>query len=160
MALSSFSSSLTLVLLILLPLCLWFTLSQRVKMRNANIEVKRKTATIFSALENGVSGIRTAKAFANEKLEEQKFLAANDLYRTSKTEYYRTMGLFMSGMEFTLSIMPLAVIAAGGFFIMQGTLSYIELVTFTLYVSSDFKTYAAASIAMTMKNVRYILCGR
>ena len=127
---------LTLVLLILLPLCLWFTLSQRVKMRNANIEVKRKTATIFSALENGVSGIRTAKAFANEKLEEQKFLAANDLYRTSKTEYYRTMGLFMSGMEFTLSIMPLAVIAAGGFFIMQGTLSYIELVTFTLYVST------------------------
>ena len=106
------------------------------KMRNANIEVKRKTATIFSALENGVSGIRTAKAFANEKLEEQKFLAANDLYRTSKTEYYRTMGLFMSGMEFTLSIMPLAVIAAGGFFIMQGTLNYIELVTFTLYVST------------------------
>ena len=127
---------LALVIIVLMPLCLWFTLSQRIKMRDANIEVKRKTAVIFSALENGVSGIRTAKAFANEKLEEEKFLAANDRYRTAKSEYYRSMGLFMSGMEFTLSIMPLAVIAAGGYFIMRGSLNYIELVTFTLYVTT------------------------
>lgn len=85
---------LTLVLVILLPLCLWFTMSQRIKMRDANIEVKRKT------------------------------------------EYYNTMGLFMSGMEFTLSIMPLAVIAFGGYLVMKGSLNYIELVTFTLYVTT------------------------
>ncbi len=127
---------LALVLCVLIPLCLWFTLSQRVKMRNANLEVKRKTGVIFSALENGVSGIRTAKAFANEALEREKFYSANDLYRTAKTDYYRSMGLFMSGMEFTLSIMPVAVIAAGGYFIMRGSLDYIELVTFTLYVST------------------------
>lgn len=42
----------------------------------------------------------------------------------------------MSGMEFTTGIMPVAVIAAGGFFVMQGTLDYIELITFTLYVST------------------------
>ena len=127
---------LTLVLLILLPLCLWFTLSQRMKMRNANIEVKRKTGVIFSALENGVSGIRTAKAFANEELEREKFAAANELHRGAKTGYYRTMGLFMSGMEFTTGIMPVAVIAAGGFFVMKGQLDYIELITFTLYVTT------------------------
>lgn len=127
---------LTLVLVILLPLCLWFTMSQRIKMRDANIEVKRKTAVIFSALENSVSGIRTAKAFANEKLEHDKFLAANDKFRSAKTEYYNTMGLFMSGMEFTLSIMPLAVIAFGGYLVMKGSLNYIELVTFTLYVTT------------------------
>ena len=127
---------LSLVLVVLIPLCLWFTLSQRVKMRTSNIEVKRKTGVIFSALENGVSGIRTAKAFANEALEDEKFCDANELYRSAKTDYYKTMGLFMSGMEFTLSIMPVAVIAAGGFFIMKGTMNYIELVTFTLYVST------------------------
>lgn len=58
---------LTLVLVVILPLCIWFTLSQRVKMRDANIEVKKKTGTIFSAIETSVGGIRTAKAFANEK---------------------------------------------------------------------------------------------
>lgn len=127
---------LALVLVIIFPLCLWFTMKSRVKMRDANIEVKRKTGVIFSALENGVSGIRTAKAFANEELEERKFEDANELYRGAKTGYYKTMGLFMSGMEFTTGIMPVAVIAAGGFFVMKGQLSYIELITFTLYVST------------------------
>ena len=127
---------LALVLVVIVPLCLWFTLSQRIRMRSANLEVKRRTGTIFSALENGVSGIRTAKAFANEEVEDRKFREANKLYRTAKTEYYRAMGLFMSGMEFTTSIMPVAIIAAGGYFIMKGTMGYIELVTFTLYVST------------------------
>lgn len=127
---------LALVLLILLPLCIWFTLSQRMKMRDANIEVKKKTGVINSAIENSVSGIRTAKAFANEAVEADKFDEANGLYRTAKTDYYKAMGLFQSGMEFTLSIMPVAVIAAGGIFIMNGTMGYIELITFTLYVST------------------------
>ena len=103
---------LTLVLAVLLPLCLWFTLKCRVKMKDANMEVKRKMGVIYSALENGVSGVRTAKAFANEELEKQKFDAANDMYRGAKKEYYKTMGAFMSGMEFTTGIMPVVVIAA------------------------------------------------
>ena len=127
---------LTLVLVVLLPLCIWFTLSQRMKMRDANIEVKKKTGTIFSAIETSVGGVRTAKAFANEKVEQARFKEANDLYRTAKTDYYSAMGLFQSGMEFTLSIMPVAVIAMGGFLIMKGQMDYIVLVTFTLYVST------------------------
>ena len=47
---------LALVLVVIFPLCLWFTMKSRVRMRDANIEVKRKTGVIFSALENGVSG--------------------------------------------------------------------------------------------------------
>lgn len=127
---------LTLVLAVLLPVCLAFTLSQRVKMKNANIEVKKKTAQIYAAIESSISGIRTAKAFANEQQEHDKFEQANALFRGSKVEYYRTMGLFMSGMEFTTSVMQLAVIAVGGLFIMRGTIGYIDLVTFTLYVST------------------------
>jgi len=127
---------LALVLLILLPLCIWFTLSQRLKMRNANIEVKKKTGEIFSAIETSVGGVRTAKAFANEKQEERRFDAANKLYRTAKTDYYSAMGLFQSGMEFTLSVMPVAIIAVGGLLIMRGQMDYIVLVTFTLYVST------------------------
>ncbi len=127
---------LALVLTVLLPVCLWFTLSQRVKMKAANIEVKRRTAQIYAAIESSISGIRTAKAFANEKREHEKFDKANAMFRSSKVEYYRAMGLFMSGMEFTTSIMQVAVIAVGGLFIMRGTMDYVELVTFSLYVST------------------------
>lgn len=127
---------LALVLLITLPVCFFFTLKQRVSMRSANLEVKKKTAEINAAIESGISGIRTAKAFANEQTEKSKFAHSNDLFKAAKVGYYKAMGRFQSGMEFTTGVMPVIVILAGGLLIMQGELDYIDLVTFSLYVST------------------------
>ena len=127
---------LALVITLALPLCAWFTIKQRIKMKEANIEVKRKTAEIYSAIESSISGIRTAKAFANEDQESDKFDHANELFRGSKVEYYKSMGLFNSGMEFTTGIVQVVVIAVGGLLIMQNKMNYIDLITFSLYVST------------------------
>ena len=127
---------LALVITLALPLCAWFTIKQRIKMKEANIEVKRKTAEIYSAIESSISGIRTAKAFANENQESDKFDRANELFRGSKVEYYKSMGLFNSGMEFTTGIVQVVVIAVGGLLIMQNKMNYIDLITFSLYVST------------------------
>ena len=56
--------------------------------------------------------------------------------RRRRVEYYRSMGLYMSGMEFTTGVMQVLVIAAGGLLIMAGKMDYIDLITFTLYVST------------------------
>jgi ATP-binding cassette subfamily B protein len=114
---------------------LWFTLSQRAAMRRANVEVKRKTADIYAAIESSISGIRTAKAFANEGEENRKFDRANELFRGAKTEYYRAMALFQGGMEFTGGIAQVVAIAVGGLLIMRGEMSYVDLITFSLYIS-------------------------
>ena len=90
---------LALVLSVALPLCVWFTLSQRIRMRKTNVEVKRKTAEITAAIESSISGVRTAKAFANEHRELDKFDEANTLFKGAKVEYYRSMGLYMSGIH-------------------------------------------------------------
>ena len=127
---------LALTLAIVLPLCLWFTLSQRVRMKKANIEVKKKTADIYAAIESSISGIRTAKAFANEEQERGKFDEANAMFKGAKVEYYRTMGLFQSGMDFTCCIAQVLVITVGGLLIMQNSMDYVDLVTFSLYVST------------------------
>lgn len=127
---------LALTLAIVLPLCLWFTLSQRIRMKKANIEVKKKTADIYAAIESSISGIRTAKAFANEEQERGKFDEANAMFKGAKVEYYRTMGLFQSGMDFTCCIAQVLVITVGGFLIMQNSMDYVDLVTFSLYVST------------------------
>lgn len=127
---------LALVITLALPLCAWFTIKQRIKMKEANIEVKRKTAEIYSAIESSISGIRTAKAFANEDKESDKFDRANEMFRGSKVEYYKSMGLFNSGMEFTTGIVQVVVIAVGGLLIMQNKMNYIDLITFSLYVST------------------------
>ena len=127
---------LALALAVILPLCLWFTHSQRLRMKRANVEVKRKTADIYAAIESSISGIRTAKAFANEHVEHEKFEGANALFRGAKVEYYKSMGLFMSGMEFTTGIMQVVVVAFGGLLIMQGKMDFVTLITFSLYVST------------------------
>ena len=127
---------LALVLSVVLPLSLWFTISQRRRMKTANIEVKRKTAQITAAIESSISGVRTSKAFANEDLEAGKFDEANAVFKGAKVEYYRSMGLYMSGMEFTTGVMQVLVITVGGLLIMAGRMDYVDLVTFTLYVST------------------------
>ena len=127
---------LALTLAVVLPLCLWFTLAQRVRLKTANIAVKKKTADIYAAIESSISGIRTAKAFANEEQELNKFDDANALFKASKVEYYKTMGLFQSGMDFTCCIAQVLVITVGGLLIMQEKMDYIDLVTFSLYVST------------------------
>ena len=126
---------LALALALVITLSLWFTLAQRAAMRRANVEVKRKTADIYAAIESSISGIRTAKAFANEDRESEKFDRANALFRSAKTEYYRAMACFQSGMEFTGGIAQVVAIAVGGLLIMRGEMSYVDLITFSLYIS-------------------------
>ena len=127
---------LTLVLLVLLPAAIYCTMLQRLNMRRANREVKKKTGEINAAIESGISGIRTSKAFANEQVEEDKFETANENFRKSKADYYKAMGLFMGSMEATIGLMQAAVIAVGGVMLMNGTLDLVDLLTFTLYVST------------------------
>ena len=125
---------LTLVLLVMLPASIVFTMRQRLNMQNANREVKKRTGEINAAIESGISGIRTSKAFANEEAEDRKFAAANEAFKNSRVQFYRAMGLFHAGIEATVSLMQVAVISVGGFLIMRQQLSYVDLITFTLYV--------------------------
>ena len=127
---------LTLVLVVMLPACIIFSMRQRLNMQAANREVKKRTGEINAAIESGISGIRTSKAFANEAAEDQKFAAANEAFKASRISFYRAMGLFHAGIEAAVSLMQVAVISFGGFLIMQDRLSYIDLITFTLYVST------------------------
>ena len=127
---------LALVLLILVPLSIWLSLTQRQRMKRTNIAVKKQQAEINAVIESGLSGVRTARAFANEDLEIDKFTASNERYKGSKKEWYRAMGSFMSVMDFTMSALQVVVIALGGYFIMRGHMDYIDLITFSLYVTT------------------------
>ena len=127
---------LTMVLIVLLPLTIFYSMRQRLSMRNANKEVKKKTGEINAAIESGISGIRTSKAFANESVEEDKFNLANENFKKSRVGYYKAMGRFMGGMEAAISLMQVSVIAVGGAMIMNGELDIVDLLTFTLYVST------------------------
>ena len=127
---------LALILFLLVPLFLFCTLMTRKRLRAASLGVKKETAEINTAVEAGVSGVRTVKAFANESAEAEKFRRSNERFKKSKKKYYRAFGTFNAVSEFAMAALQLVVIAAGGHFIRQGRMNYVDLVTFSLYVAT------------------------
>lgn len=127
---------LALIVFAAVPVFVVFTVILRRKMASASIKVKAKMAEINTSIESGFSGIRTAKAFAMEAEEIHKFDETNVQYVDSKRGYYKAMAIFHGGMEFVLSIMSVLIILAGGYFIMKGSMDFIDLVTFSLYIAT------------------------
>ena len=127
---------LALVIACIVPVFFAVVWSCRKSMSAASAAVKQKTAVINSDIESGLSGIRTAKAFANEGAELQKFDSSNATFKTSKRAFHKAMGRFNATMEFFLCILSAAVIAAGGLLIMEGKMNVIDLTTFSLYITA------------------------
>ena len=127
---------LALVIAVILPVFLLVVWTCRRSMQEASARVKQRTAVINADIESGLSGIRTAKAFANEETELRKFETSNDSFKTSKRQFHRAMGRFNAVMEFFLCILSAAVIAAGGVLIMRGQMDTVDLITFSLYITT------------------------
>ena len=127
---------LALVVAVLIPIFLAVTMAQRRELTRTSVNVKKKLAVINEDIEASLSGIRTSKAFANENVDNARFSGANDAYKLAKRDSYRAMGRFGATQELFMGIMPVVVIAVGGFLIMRGRMNYIDLITFTLFVST------------------------
>ena len=127
---------LALVIAAILPVFFAVVWMCRRSMSEASKQVKQKTAVINAGIESGISGIRTAKAFANEQEELEKFNDSNNVYKTSKREFHKAMGRFNAVMEFFLCILSAAGITVGGFLIMRGQMNTVDLITFSLYIAT------------------------
>ena len=127
---------LALVIATILPVFFAVVWMCRRSMSEASKQVKQKTAVINAGIESGISGIRTAKAFANEQEELEKFNDSNNVYKTSKREFHKAMGRFNAVMEFFLCILSAAVMTVGGFLIMRGQMNTVDLITFSLYIAT------------------------
>ena len=127
---------LALVVCILLPVFLLTVLARRRQMGAASRKVKQRVGHINADVESSLSGMRTAKAFANEALETEKFRCSNAAFKTSKKSFHREMGIFMASMELFMSLLSVSVIAVGGYLIMRNELNYADLLMFSLYITT------------------------
>ena len=127
---------LALIVFAVVPIFVAFTIVQRRRMMAASVRQKQTMAGINGQLESAISGMRTAKAFASEGQEEEKFRAANEQFKGAKRDYYKAMATYHAGLEFALPAMNVLTVAAGGFFIMRGEMDFVDLVAFTLYIST------------------------
>lgn len=127
---------LALVLLVMIPIIVLITVFSRKNMAKASKAVKARTADINADLENSISGVRVAKAFTNEDYEVEKFDRGNNMYRDAKRGYYKAMAIFSGGMEFSTSLLNIIVIAAGALFVVNGSMTLTDMLTFILYVGT------------------------
>ena len=127
---------LALIVMLTIPVFLVVVMLMRKRMSRAAAKAKEKTGHINQEIESSLSGVRTAKAFANEDVENVRFTAANEQFKTSKREHHKAMGQFQSTTEFFLCSLNVIIIGVGGYYVMQGKMDYRDLLTFTLYISS------------------------
>ena len=127
---------LALVVCCIIPVFLLVVVYRRRQMSQASRAAKQKTGAINAEIESGLSGVRTTKAFANEAQQQRRFDGANEVFKTSKHNFHKEMGFFNASMELFISLLSVAVIAAGGWLIMKDRLNYIDLITFSLYITT------------------------
>ena len=127
---------LALVVCCIIPVFLLVVMYRRRQMSQASRAAKQKTGAINAEIESGLSGVRTTKAFANEAEQQRRFDGANEVFKTSKRNFHKEMGFFNASMELFISLLSVAVIAAGGWLIMKNRLNYIDLITFSLYITT------------------------
>ena len=127
---------LAVIVALTIPVFLVVVMTMRKRMSRASAAAKEKTGHINQQIESSLSGVRTAKAFANEATESARFNAANEIYKTSKREFHKAMGMFHSSVEFFLCSLNVIVVGVGGYYVMQGEMDYRDLITFNLYIAS------------------------
>lgn len=127
---------LALVVLIIIPIFIAVVMVSRRAMMAASAQVKLKMADINADIESTISGMKTSKAFDNQQVDYARFDRSNEKFKGSKEEFYKAMGRFNASLEFFICILQVAVIAFGGYLIMGDRLNYIDLLTFTMYITT------------------------
>ena len=127
---------LAVIVLLMIPLFLTIVMCMRQRMSRASALSKETMGHINQEIESSLSGVRTAKAFANEQAESQRFHNANERFKTARRDFYKAMAVFHSSVEFFLCSLNVVVIGVGGYYVMKGSMDYRDLVTFCLYITS------------------------
>ena len=127
---------LAVIVLLMIPVFLTIVMCMRQRMSRASAASKETMGHINQEIESSLSGVRTAKAFANEQAESLRFHNANEQFKTARKEFYKSMGMFHSSVEFFLCSLNVVVIGVGGYYVMKGSIDYKDLVTFCLYIAS------------------------
>ncbi|HEV2528428.1 MAG TPA: ABC transporter ATP-binding protein [Thermomicrobiales bacterium] len=90
-------------------------------------------------IEENVGGMRVVQAFANEPHERELFEKDNILYRKTKLRAYALMTMSMTLSYLSMRLTQLIVLLAGTYFILEGSLSEGEFVTYILLVNVFFR---------------------
>lgn len=138
--LAGINLQLTLLIFLLIPVmavsCTYFNLQVRKAFKHQRNHIGELNARI----EDSLLGNRVVKAFANEKVEIDKFSRDNLEFLNIKRKTYKYMAAFQNTIRIFDGFMYVVVIVAGGIFMIKGGIEPGDLVAYTLYVTTLLAT--------------------
>jgi len=99
----------------------------------------RRVGAFNARLEENIGGIRVVQAFANEGHEQALFAGDNQRYRATKLDAYRLMAASQAVNYLGMRLVQVAVMLAGTWFVVQGTLTIGGFVGFLLLVNVFYR---------------------
>lgn len=131
---------LTLIIFAMIPImvvsCTYFNLKVKKAFKLQRVQIGELNARI----EDSLLGNKVVRAFANEKVEIEKFREGNQEFLRIKKLGYRYMAAFQSTVRFFDGIMYVIVIMAGGIFMLEELITPADLVAYILYVTTLLAT--------------------
>ncbi|MCL2456085.1 MAG: ABC transporter ATP-binding protein/permease, partial [Defluviitaleaceae bacterium] len=125
---------LTLLILVPVPLVALIMWSFQ-KFLHARFERQwRKSSKVNSILHDIIKGIRTVKSFGNERREIKKFSEANRELAKISSQNEILWGIMFPPMTFLVSVGEFLVLFAGGYMVLNGTISIGVMVLFSMYL--------------------------
>lgn len=130
---------LALVSFAVLPLMLILTNYWRVRVRYAYRATRQRLSLINGNLNESISGIRVTKSFTRESMNAAYFDDLNHSYFDANIDATRLAALFFPGVDFLGSLATALVVVAGGWLVLQDSLTAGMLIAFVLYVERFFQ---------------------
>ena len=127
------SPSLAIIPTIALPLLAGVAFLMERKLGKIYEKISEENAKLNTVAQENLSGVRTVKAFAREKFEIQKFLSRNKRYYELNMEQSHVFVKYYPYFQFATKLLPLLVIIAGGYKVINDDISLGTLGAFTEY---------------------------
>ncbi len=125
---------LTIIIFSFIPLLIWFSMKQRIRMSDAFMETRVTVGEVNANLENSISGIRVSKAFNNDVYEVEKFQEGNNAFGKARKKAYKVMADFFTGTNFIVDFLTIVALSGGGIFYFKGIINFGDFTAFLLYI--------------------------
>ena len=131
---------LTLILFAIIPVMIVCSSKFNHKMRETFHKNRVQVGEINAQVEDSLLGVRVVKSFTGEPREIEKFAEGNQKWLSVKKENYLWMGAFNATTRAFDGLMYLAVIVAGGAFMLRGAIDPADFMAYILYISTLLAT--------------------
>lgn len=126
----SINWQLTLITLVSMPLLTFVALRFESKIHPTFQDMRLALSSLTTAVQENITGVRTVKSFARESYEVEKFSLRNEYYKNNQIAAATLWSRYFPVMEVLATFSIVILMGAGGYLVIQQTLTLGELVAF------------------------------